>query len=76
MLCGHENVFPSQNLSQIVCHIFQMMSNINRCTICIQDIFLKGRLIGMSQLKRLNFKGQIQNEIGFPYLGHIGVSLI
>jgi hypothetical protein len=30
----------------------------------------------MSQLKRLNFKGQIQNEIGFSYLGHLGVGLI
>jgi len=30
----------------------------------------------MSQLKRLNFKGQIHNEIGFSYLGHLGVSLI
>jgi hypothetical protein len=29
----------------------------------------------MSQLKRLNLKGQIQNEIGFLYLGHIGVGL-
>jgi len=24
----------------------------------------------MSQLKTLNFKGQIQNEIGFSYLSH------
>jgi hypothetical protein len=30
----------------------------------------------MSQLKRLNFKGQIQNEIGFSYLGDLGVDLI
>jgi len=30
----------------------------------------------MSQLKRLNLKGQIQNEIGFPYLGHLSVGLI
>jgi hypothetical protein len=30
----------------------------------------------MSQLKRLNLKGQIQNEIGFSYLGHLGVDLI
>jgi hypothetical protein len=33
---------------------------------------------GMSQLKKLNLKGQIQNEneIGFSYLGHLGVGLI
>jgi hypothetical protein len=30
----------------------------------------------MNQLKRLNLKGQIQNEIGFSYLGHLGVDLI
>jgi hypothetical protein len=30
----------------------------------------------MNQLKRLNFKGQIQNEIGFSYLDRLGVSLI
>jgi hypothetical protein len=30
----------------------------------------------MSQLKRLNLKGQIQNEIEFSYLGHIGGDLI
>jgi len=30
----------------------------------------------MKELKRLNLKGQIQNEMGFSYLGHIGVSLI
>ncbi len=28
----------SKNLSRIVCHPFQMMSNINTCTISIQDI--------------------------------------
>jgi hypothetical protein len=38
MLCGHENVSPSKSLSHIVCHPFQMMNNINRCTISIQDI--------------------------------------
>jgi hypothetical protein len=26
----------------------------------------------MNQLKRLNLKGQIQNEIGFSYLGQLG----
>jgi len=37
MLCGHENVSPSQKF--VPCHHpFQMMSNINRCTISIQDI--------------------------------------
>jgi hypothetical protein len=30
----------------------------------------------MSQLKRFNLKGQIQNKIGFSYLGHLGVGLI
>jgi hypothetical protein len=30
--------FPPKNLSQIVCHPFQMMSNINRYTINIKDI--------------------------------------
>jgi hypothetical protein len=30
----------------------------------------------MSQLKRFNLKGQIQNEIESSYLGHLGVSLI
>jgi hypothetical protein len=30
----------------------------------------------MNQLKGLNLKGQIQNEIGFSYLGHLGVGLI
>jgi hypothetical protein len=27
-------------------------------------------------LGRFNLKGQIQNEIGFSYLGHLGISLI
>jgi hypothetical protein len=30
----------------------------------------------MSQLKRLNLKGQIKNEIGFSYLRHLGVGFI
>jgi len=30
----------------------------------------------MNQLKRLNLKGQVQNEIGFTYLGHLGVGFI
>jgi hypothetical protein len=29
----------------------------------------------MSQLKMLNLKGQIQNEIGISYLHHLGVGL-
>jgi hypothetical protein len=41
-----------------------------------QEIFLKKRPLGMNQLKRLNLKGQIQNEIGFFYLGHLGVGVI
>ncbi len=36
MLCGHENVSPSQKFVPIVCHPFQMMRNMNRCTISIQ----------------------------------------
>ncbi len=31
---------------------------------------------GISQLKGLNLKGQIQNGIGFSYLDHLGVDLI
>jgi hypothetical protein len=30
----------------------------------------------MNQLKRLNFKGQIQNEIESSYLSHVGVGLL
>ncbi len=30
--------FPRKSLSYIVCHPFQMMNKINRCTINIQDI--------------------------------------
>jgi hypothetical protein len=30
--------FPPKSLSRIVCHPFQMMNNINRCTISIQAI--------------------------------------
>jgi hypothetical protein len=30
----------------------------------------------MNQLKRPNLKGQIQNEIEFSYLVHLGVGLI
>jgi len=41
-----------------------------------KKIFLKRRPLGMNQLTRLSFKGQIQNEIKFSYLGHLGVSLI
>jgi hypothetical protein len=29
---------PPKSLSHIICHPFQMMNNINRCTISIQDI--------------------------------------
>jgi hypothetical protein len=67
-----------KNLSHIVCHPFQMMSNINKCTIGIQDItnVLRRKATWMNQLKRFNLKGQIQNEIGFSYLGHLGVGLI
>jgi hypothetical protein len=44
----------------------------------IQDIrnVLKGRPLGMSQLKWLNLQGQIQNEIGIFALSHLGVGLI
>ncbi len=56
---------PPKSLTPIVYHPFQMMGNINKCTISIQDIrnILKGKPLGMNQLKRLNLKGQIQNEI-------------
>jgi hypothetical protein len=37
-LYGYENVSPSQNLSHIVCHPFQIMKNINGSTPNIQDI--------------------------------------
>jgi hypothetical protein len=30
----------------------------------------------MNQLKRLDLKGQIQNEIKFSYLGHVSVVYI
>jgi hypothetical protein len=55
-----------------------MMHNINRCTIRIQNIrnILKGRSLGMSQLKRFNLKGQILKKKGFSYLGYLGVGLI
>jgi hypothetical protein len=33
-------------------------------------------LISLSFWLQLNLKGQIQNEIGFYYLGHLGVGLI
>jgi hypothetical protein len=36
----------------------------------------KGGPLGMSQLKVLNLKNQIQNEIGFSYLVHFDVGLI
>jgi len=29
---------PPKSLSHIVCHPFQMMSNVNRCIVNIQDI--------------------------------------
>jgi len=38
VLCGHENIFPTKSLFHIVCHPFQMMNSINKCTISIQDI--------------------------------------
>jgi hypothetical protein len=38
MLCGHENVFPSQKFVPYHLSFFQMMNNINKCTISIQDI--------------------------------------
>jgi hypothetical protein len=55
-----------------------MMSNINRCTINIQDIknILKWKANWDEPIQRLNFKSEIQNETGFSYLGHLGVGLI
>ncbi len=69
---------PPKSLSHIVCHPFQMMNNINKCTINIQDIryILKRKATWDEPIERLNLKGQIQNEIGFSSLGHLGVGLI
>jgi hypothetical protein len=33
-----EMFFPFKSLYRIVCHLFQTMSNINKCTISIQNI--------------------------------------
>jgi len=66
---------PPKSLFLIICHPFQIMSNINRCTISIQDI-LKRKATWDEPIKRLNLKGQIQSEIGFSYLGHLVVGLI
>jgi hypothetical protein len=69
---------PPKSLSHIVCHPFQMMSNINRCTISIQDIrnILKRNATWDEPIEKVHLKGQIQNEIGFSYLCHLGVGLI
>jgi hypothetical protein len=58
----------------VVCHPFQMMNNINRCTTNIQDIrhTLKRKVTWDEPIE----KAKIQNEIRFSYLGHLGVKLI
>jgi len=38
--------------------------------------FQKKGHLGWANWKGSTLKGQIQNEIGFSYLGHLGVSLI
>ncbi len=67
-----------KNLSHIVCHPFQIMKNVNGSTPNIQDIknIFKKRPLAMSQLTWFNLKGQIQNKIGFSYLGGLSVGLI
>jgi hypothetical protein len=40
-LYEYENVSPSQKLSHIVYHPFQIMKNINRSTSNIQDIIIR-----------------------------------
>ncbi len=62
---------PPKSLSHIVCHPFQKMNNINRCTINIQNIrnTLKMKVTWDEPIEKLNVKGQIQNEIRFSNLG-------
>jgi hypothetical protein len=54
------------------------MKNVNGSTPNIQDIknIFKKRPLAMSQLTWFNLKGQIQNKIGFSYLGGLSVGLI
>jgi hypothetical protein len=55
-----------------------MMKNINRCTISIQNIrnVFKRKATWDEPIEKAQIKGQIQNEIGFSYLSHLGVDLI
>jgi len=78
VLCGRENVSLSQKFVPYFCHPFQMMNNINRCTIGIQNIknIFKKKAIWDEPTEIAHSKGQIQNEIRFSYLSHLGVSLI
>jgi len=59
----------AKSLSHIVCHHFQLMKDINGNIPNIQEVFNKGRPLRMSQFKWFNFKSQVQNKIGFSYLG-------
>jgi hypothetical protein len=60
-----------KTLSQIVCHPFKIMRNINESIPRIQNIrnIQKRRVIWDEQMKCFNLKGQIQNKIGFSYQG-------
>jgi len=57
-----------KSLSHIVCHPFQIMNNINWSTPNIEDIrnIQKRRSTWDDPIEMVNFKGQIQNKIGFP----------
>ncbi len=61
---------PPKSLSHIVCHPLQMMGNINKCTISLQDIrnVLKWKATWDEQIEKAQPEGQIQNEIGFSYI--------
>jgi hypothetical protein len=49
--------FPPKSLSHFVCHPFQMMSNINKYTISIQDIknILKRKATWDEPIKKVQF---------------------
>jgi hypothetical protein len=57
--------FLLKSLSDIVCHTFQVMKNIDESNQLIQNIksMKKRRPLGINQFKWFNLKGQIQNKI-------------
>jgi hypothetical protein len=67
-----------KNLFHIVCHPFQIMNNINGSTPSIQNIrnIQKRRATWDDPIEMVNFQHQIQNKIGFSYLGGLNVELI